>query len=413
MTDTFRSIVLPNGLQVIAEIQPAALTTALGFFVATGSRDELGGESGVSHFLEHMLFKSTQSGRTAAEVNQVLDELGGYANAYTCEDHTAYHATVIPRYQDRLLDVLSDMMRPALLEDDFEPERQVVLEEIARSDDAPPYGAYERVMEAYFATHPLSHRVLGTTQSIGSMTAADMRRYFDRRYGPKNVILAAAGCVDWEQLVHQATEATEHWPAAAQVGRPDSPLASKSNGKPREPLWIDVPQSQQTYAIGLSATPSARDPDRWAMRLLASILGDDSGSRLFWELVDTGRAESASLAPHEFDDLGLMMSFLVCDPDSIDENLERFSNVLKVSRGGIRSDELQRAKQKTCAGLALQAERPGNRLFQIGSDWLSTQTYQSLDDLLASYQQVTLEQVHTVQERFPLEPTTLVLTRES
>jgi predicted Zn-dependent peptidase len=402
----FRSRVLDNGLQVIAEIQPAARTCAIGYFVATGGRDELPGELGVSHFLEHMLFKASASGRTALEINRGLDELGGHANAYTCEDHTVYHSTVLPKYQSRLVELLSDMMRPALLAEDFDTERQVILEEIARSDDAPPFGAYERVMETYFCGHPLGGRVLGTAESIRAMTPDVMRRYFARRYGPQTIVLAAAGRVDFEDLCRQAERLTAKWPAVRLLDRrpPDHRL-------PRErDVLLPIPDSQQAYVIRASSTASARDPDRYAARLLATVMGDDSGSRLFWELVDPGRAEAATLWAHEFDDSGVLLTYLVCTPEDVDENLGIVDQVLATANKPLDEAELRRAIKKNCASLSLAAERPGNRLFSIGQDWLTHGCYIPLDELLSHYRRVTPDDLLAILSRHPLEPTCTVRT---
>ncbi len=196
---------LANGLEVIAEVNPQAFSTALGYFVKTGSRDETPEMAGVSHFLEHMMFKGTPS-RSAADINRMLDELGSQSNAYTSEEQTVYYMTVLPELQDDAVSLLTDMMRPALREEDFETERQVILEEIAMYDDQPPYGAMERIMEAYFGTHPLSRRVLGTQETVKGLQPAAMRDYHARRYAPDNLCLVAAGAVDFDALVAKLSD---------------------------------------------------------------------------------------------------------------------------------------------------------------------------------------------------------------
>ena len=154
----FRSTTLDNGLQVIAEVHPQGYTASFGYFVKTGARDETDEVAGVSHFLEHMMFKGTPT-RSAADVNRQLDELGGQSNAYTSEEQTVYYATVIPKYQNRMVELLTDILRPTLRTEDFETERMVILEEIAKYDDQPPFGAFERSMEEYFGSHGLGRRI--------------------------------------------------------------------------------------------------------------------------------------------------------------------------------------------------------------------------------------------------------------
>ena len=192
----FRETTLSNGLRIAAEIDQRGYSAAFGYFVRAGSRDEVDRESGLSHFLEHMMFKGTRH-RSAADVNRELDELGGQSNAYTSEEQTVYYATVLPKFQDRLIDLLTDMLSPILDENEFATERQVILEEIAKYEDQPPFGAFERAMEVHFGPRGLGRRILGTAESIRTMQAATMRDYFNRRYRPENIVLAAAGNIDF------------------------------------------------------------------------------------------------------------------------------------------------------------------------------------------------------------------------
>ena len=174
----FREHRLANGLEIIAEINPAAYSTAIAFFVKTGARDETDALSGVSHFLEHMMFKGTPT-RSAADVNRELDEMGAQSNAFTSEEQTVYYVAVLPEYQDRALDLLCDIMRPSLRGEDFETEKQVILEEIAKYEDQPPFGAHEKSMTVHFRDHPLARSVLGTPHTVSAMTAPRMREYFE------------------------------------------------------------------------------------------------------------------------------------------------------------------------------------------------------------------------------------------
>ncbi len=206
----FRSHTLDNGLQIVAECNPQAYSTALGFFVNTGARDEKPSIAGVSHFLEHMVFKGTPN-RTAAEVNLELDEIGSHSNAFTSEEHTVYYAAVVPEYQSRVVELLADILRPSLRNDDFETEKMVIIEEIRKYDDQPPFGAHEKCMEAYFGDHPLGNNVLGTEESVSALTSEQMRGYFQQRYSPENITLAASGNVHFDQLIHDAKERCGSW----------------------------------------------------------------------------------------------------------------------------------------------------------------------------------------------------------
>jgi predicted Zn-dependent peptidase len=179
----FKHQMLSNGLQVVAEVNPQAYSAAFGFFVNAGSRDETETNSGVSHFLEHMAFKGTPT-RSAEDVNRQLDEMGSHSNARTGEERTIYHAAVLPEFQTPILELLCDLMRPSLRDDDFDVEKKVIVEEILMYDDQPPFGGHERIMAAYFGDHPLSRSILGTVDTVQALTPQAMREYFESRYSP-------------------------------------------------------------------------------------------------------------------------------------------------------------------------------------------------------------------------------------
>ncbi len=212
MPQTFHQHQLDNGLTILAETDTDAHTAAIGFYVSTGARDETADLMGVSHFLEHMMFKGTDR-RTAEDVNREFDEIGADYNAYTSHEHTVYYAHVIPEMLPRAVDLLSDMLRPSLREDDFDCEKNVILEEIGMYDDRPEWRLQDALNEAYFANHPLGHRVLGTKASIQALTASQMRGYFEQRYEPGTMTVALAGNLDLDQILDQLTTACGHWDA--------------------------------------------------------------------------------------------------------------------------------------------------------------------------------------------------------
>lgn len=398
----FQSKTLDNGLQVIAEVHPEGYTASFGYFVKTGARDETDEVAGVSHFLEHMMFKGTPT-RTAADVNRQLDELGGQSNAYTSEEQTVYYATVIPKYQDRMVDLLTDILRPTLRTEDFETERLVILEEIAKYDDQPPFGAFEKSMEQYFGSHGLGRRILGTVDTVSAVTPEQMRAYFEANYGPESIVLAAAGNVDFDALVRSAERLTKNW--SKTPARPKRQPPADVAGGASEPKKISIaaPDAMQTYNIRLAAAPSATDLDRYEMRLMSTVLGDESGSRLFWELIDTGRAEMAVSWTQEFDDCGLFFLYLVGHPDDNESNMRLVDELLQQMQDeGVTEEELQQAINKTTAGLVLQSERPSNRMFAIGHNWITRGVYDPLDDLLGRYRNVTVDDVRKILDKFPL-----------
>jgi predicted Zn-dependent peptidase len=398
----FREHRLDNGLQIIAECNPEAHSMALGFFVNTGARDETDEISGVSHFLEHMLFKGTPS-RSAADVNRELDEIGSHANAYTSEEQTVYYAAVLPEYQEQVLDILSDMMRPSLRTEDFAVEKQVILEEIAKYEDQPPFGATDKCMAAHFRDHPLARSVLGTVESVGGLQPDQMRSYFEQRYSPGNIVLVAAGNTDFDRLVEDTDQRCGAW-HHYEVNR-DTPRA----GDHSDFRVLHKASATQQYAVQIANGPAAKDPDRYAGRLLATILGDDSGSRFFWEFIDTGKAEYASINAQEFQGTGVFMTFLSCTPEQLRDNLKKVREILdEVQRDGVREDELTRANSKVCSHIVLHSERPANRLFAVGSNWLQRHEYRTVRDVVHAYQSVTCEDIRSMLDKYQLTCNTTV-----
>src|SRR5215212_6857364 len=185
-------LTLDNGLNLVGEYNDGAQSMAAGYFVRTGARDETGPISGCSHFLEHMMFKGTDR-RSADDVNREFDEIGAQYNAFTSEENTVYYGAVLPEFQNRAIDLLTDMMRPALRDEDFNVEKNVILEEIALYQDRPNFTVMDEARTAFYGGHPLGNSVLGTAQSITALQRDQMHDYFNRRYSPNNLSLVLTG----------------------------------------------------------------------------------------------------------------------------------------------------------------------------------------------------------------------------
>ena len=383
----FNKVILDNGLEIIAEVNPDAFSLSLGYFVKTGSRDETSQVAGVSHFLEHMLFKGTPR-RTSVDVNRQLDDLGSQSNAFTSEEQTVYYMSVLPENQFPALDLLTDMMRPSLRDDDFQTEKQVILEEIAMYDDQPPYGAMERAMEEFFGEHPLATRVLGTKESVSGLTADAMREYHSARYAPNNLCLVATGTVDFDALVQETQKMTKNWRPAEAGRKLHKPVA-----RSKDVQMIHPPATQQ-YTLEFSPGPGYMDEDRYVTRILATILGDDSGSRMFWELVDKGLADAAVCYTYEFQDCGVFGLYLAGDPDQQVDNWQLMQSIVDASDSQpITERELELAKNKICAGILLSSEKPSNRLFSVGGGWLSRRQYETASQVSERYRSVVIDRV--------------------
>src|SRR5215831_16983525 len=211
MALTFHHHQLANGLDIIAELNPDSHSVAMGMFVQTGSRDEWAAVNGVSHFLEHMMFKGSQK-YTWEDVNRIFDEIGARYNAFTSQEMTAYYANVIPEFTERAIEHLSHLLRPAIRNSDFDTEKKVILEEIAMYLDDPGHRVYEKLMDVHFGNHPLSMSILGSSESIQKLKRDQMANYFTKRYGPGNMVLAVTGRLDFPEIVKLAEKYMGAWP---------------------------------------------------------------------------------------------------------------------------------------------------------------------------------------------------------
>ena len=399
---TFHQATLPNGLDVILERNDRARSVASGFFVRAGSRDEATELAGVSHFLEHMVFKGTPT-RDALAVNRDFDRIGAKHNAQTSEEDTVYHVTCLPEYLDDAFEVLADILRPRLDLDDFETEKKVIVEEIRMYDDNPMMVAYEAAKASHFGQHPLGGSVLGTAESIEALRLEQMTDYFQGRYGPGNIVLALAGNADWERVLDLARRACGGW-----TGRDSSRELPphRGTGAPRTILRAD---DHQQIVIGVADAPGLEDPDRYASALIATMLGDHSGSRLYWALIDPGHAEAADLGYQDYQSAGAYYTLLSCDPDDVAANLERIGEVYARFRDeGPTPEELERSKNKVLARMVIRSERPMGRLMPLGYHWVYRREYITVEAEMDRYASVTVDAIRRVLDRHPLLPMTVV-----
>jgi predicted Zn-dependent peptidase len=397
----FHSQTLPNGLQLIGETSPSARSVALGFFVRTGSRDETPAVSGVTHFLEHMVFKGTPR-RSALDVNREFDRIGADYNAYTSEENTVFHAAVLPEYLPPAVDILADILRPSLRQDDFDMEKKVIIEEIGMYEDQPMFSAFDHAKRVFFADHKLGNSILGSVESITALTRDQMHAYFSRRYVAPNITAVAAGHFDWPELVALAERHCGGW-ARGPVGR-EGVRPAPGSGR-AEVLTKD--KLVQEHVVLMSAGPAADDPLRHAADLLSMAVGDDSGSRLYWELVDPGLADSADCSFHEYEGTGAFYTSFSGEPGEAEANLARVLKVLReVQRGSIGEDELRQARNKMLSRVVRGSERPKGRMQALGVAWTYQRQYRSVDDDLRDYEAVTLNDVRAVLDRYPLDRVT-------
>ncbi len=389
---------LSNGLQIVGQPMPDFESVAVSYYVHTGSRDEPDPSiAGVSHFLEHMVFKGTQT-LDWQQITLEFNKIGAELNAFTSHEATVYYARVLGEYLERAVELLSDMMYPRLAESDFETEKEVIINEIARSEDQPYNMAYRRMMQTYFGAHPLGHDVLGTRESIRGLRVEQIRDYWQRRYGANNLILSIAGNFAWEHIVQLVEQHSSNW-RTAEAGRDVDhyePVQSIRR------IMVDKKLKQQIMIIAMPSI-DMQDPDYYAAVLGSSILGDSDGSRLYWNIYQKGLAESASAGIWAMEGTGILLMDANTRPEEAPKVLKLLHGELdSLLEDGVYENELRLAKDKWISSLVLSGESTFSRMRALASDWVTEGRLVSLDEEVERVEKVTTEDVMRALRRFPM-----------
>jgi len=385
---------LKNGLTLLGEVKPSAQSVGIGFFVRTGSRDETKKEAGVSHFLEHMMFKGTAR-RSSIDITYQLGNIGAQANAYTSEENTVYYSAVLPEYFAQMQELLSDMLRPSLDPSEFDMEKKVILEEIALYKDRPHFYLFEKAMADFFGDHPAGNSVLGTTDTIGAVSRDEMKAYFDRRYAPGNIVFVASGNYLWEKFVEDAENQCSEW---KQLSTERSLPRHKASSLKKVYTKKDI---QQAHLLLMTDGPSAQDEERYPLALLSLMIGDGSGSKIYWELVDKGIVESAGADTDERDGTGCFIASASMEHEKLDEVASILYGILEKPMDFQEAD-LERAKNKVCAKIVFGGELPMGRLMAIGSEWNYRKDITPLSEIIDRIRKVTKKDIAEALEKFPL-----------
>ena len=396
---------LSNGLTVIGEQKESAVSVALGFFVCTGSRDEWEDVSGVSHFLEHMMFKGTEK-RTALDIVYQLGAIGAQANAYTSSENTVYFVAVLPEYLDDAFELLSDMLRPSLDAGEYELERKVILEEIALYLDRPHHVLFEAAMKKYFGVHPAGNSVLGTIESISALKREQMLEYFSARYNASNIVLVATGDFNWEHICELANKYCSHWDSVdTKRNRPiHEPIVSE------ETLYRE--DLQKAHLCLISAGPSATEDSRYASEVLSCILGDSIGSRTYWNLIDKGLADAASVSAETMDGIGIIYGYASSSLEQIERVGDVLSDIMKTAHK-FSDEQMERAITKLATRTVLEGESSMHRLMAVGSDWAYRKEYVSLENELKNIKKVDRDAINSLLEKYSFKPISKIILRTS
>jgi predicted Zn-dependent peptidase len=377
---------LDSGIRVVTEAVPSVRSVALGFWVRTGSRDETPAQAGVSHFLEHLLFKGTKR-YSSIEIAEIFDGMGAATNAATGKESTQLYARFLDTHTDQAFDLLAEM----LLEPTFpeiDSEREVVLEEIAMYEDEPSDKVHDVLDEAVFGGHPLGRRILGEAEVISSIPVPDIGAYHQAHYTGKNLVVAAAGNVDHDKIVELAKQHVK-------------PAGGEGNGKLEPPKEIEARvcfqrKDTEQYHVCFGGPGIDRDDDRrYALAILDTTLGASTSSRLFREVREKrGLAYAVGSYSQQFADSGLIGLYVGTREDKVEEACEVIGAELRsLHEQGISEEEVARAKESVKGRMVLSSESTSARMSRIGKALLFDTELLTLDEMLARADAVTKEDV--------------------
>ena len=370
---------------------PAVRSVALGFWVKTGSRDETPAQAGISHFLEHLLFKGTDR-FSSLEIDELFDAMGADVNAGTGKETTSVYARFLDRHLDRAFDVLSDMvLRPSY--PDIDAERQVVIEEIAMYEDEPQDKVHDVLAAALFGDHPLGRPIIGRADVVASVPVPEIAAYHDARYGPDNLVVAAAGNIEHGRLLELVGGAFDG--SSPDGGAADSE-AAPSELVPRVRFHR---KDTEQYHLCLGGPGLARaDRRRFAMRVLDALLGGSTSSRLFQEVREKrGLAYAVYSYASQFVDSGHVGLYVGTRPDNVAAAMRVIGDELRrICEEGPTQEELERARENVKGRTTLSMESTLARMNRLGSSLLTGVPLLTLDEVIAAIDAVTLEDVATL-----------------
>ncbi|MGY1746579.1 M16 family metallopeptidase [Blastococcus sp. SYSU D00695] len=401
---------LPGGLRVLTETMPGVLSATVGIWVGVGSRDETDALAGSSHFLEHLLFKGTRT-RSALEIATAMDAVGGEMNAFTAKEHTCYYANVLASDLPLAVAILGDLVTDALnTAADLESERTVVLEEIAMRDDEPADAVYDLFAETLFGATELGRSVLGTVESIESLTRDDVDGWYRSRYAVPSIVVTAAGRVTHAQVLElvqkvfgeRLTGSAGPAPLRTGAAAPEAP--ARETGLIRR-------RTEQTHLLLGALAIGRHDERRHAAAVLETAVGGGMSSRLFQEIREKrGLVYSVGSALTHHAGTGSFSVYAACSPKRVPEVLRLVREELaRVAADGLTAEEVARARGQLRGGLVLGLEDTGSRMSRLGKSELAHGEYVPVREVLTRIDAVDPEQVGTVAADLLTRPTCLAV----
>lgn len=375
---------LSNGVRIVLERVPTVRSVSLGIWIFTGSRNESEEINGVSHFLEHMLFKGTKK-RTAQDIAEAFDSVGGYVNAFTAKEYTCYYARVLDTYKEYALEILSDMFfNSTFLEEELEREKKVILEEIKMYEDTPDDHVHDLLFQAYFGDHELGRPILGTEDHLTSMTRETLIQYMEEYYTPNNIVISVAGNVD-DQFIKEI----EKWFAHFKRKNKD---VVRNKPTPQFQSIKKVKEIEQAHLCfgfrGLSAT----DESLMSLLLINSALGTGMSSRLFQEIREKrGLAYSVYSYHHSYVDSGMLGIYAGTTKEQLPELIEAIETTIgDLVKNGLTEQELKNKKEKLKGNILLSLESMSSRMSRNGRNEILLKKHRTLDEIIEEIDSVDL-----------------------
>lgn len=394
----FKKTVLSNGIRVVSELHSESRAASLGIWVATGTRDEDPGDEGISHFLEHMVFKGTKT-RSAYQLAKSLEALGGDLNAFTTREYTCYHALVLKDHWPKAMDVLADLVNNMEMNRaDFALEKSVILQEISMGDDNLEEAIYDEYLIRCLPKHPLGKPILGTTASIEAMTQKQILQYYRERYSGNNLIVSASGNVDHEELVQAVKK---------YLGNKPKRRLQFPRTKPKHRAFRAVipKETEQLHLLLGMPCASFKDKSRFEAFIVNAMLGGGMTSKLYQSVREKkGLVYSIYSALNTFDDFGVINIYASCEKDNMKSVVKTISTELsRVIKKGITQGELDLFKTQVSGSLMLGADDIENRMQSIGVNEMVFSKYKPVDEVIAEIEAVTVKSVnHYLDKTFDL-----------
>jgi len=394
VSDLIRQSTLANGLRVVTESIPSAYAMTVGFWVDAGSRDESGPLAGASHFLEHLLFKGTET-RTARDIAEAVEAAGGEMNAFTGKEYTAFYVRVLREELDLALDILSDIMwAPSFESNEMESERQVIIEEILMHNDEPSDIVHDLFTEALYPGHPLGREILGDKSTIAAMTRDQVRGYFTEHYRPSAIVVAVAGDLDHDKV---AAGLERRCPAVPG----QRPLRSIHALAPTSPLVVSSRPTEQAHVVVGMRALARDDEDRYALAVLNDILGGGMSSRLFQEIREKrGLVYSVYSYGAAYVESGSLAVYAGTSPSQAHQVISLIGDELdRLAGGSVTDREMAVAKGHVKGALALSLEDSASRMGRIGRAALVHGRVRTFEEVVARSEAVGPADIRRVAER--------------